>query len=183
MFSSCCRCVNKKALKEDLSENGDVDDDEQVSPASNAEKTAKNDGGEKEESKAQSKRDNKLLHCTDEPLDTTLMVIIEENDAKEDDTIEKENEEPLPPPPPPAVSNNEYVEVIHHALGEKPSSGSLESENESVKSLNGLRKVNDMTDEEKQQLLDQEGGVKYSEYGKIFFFISFMYKYSILIFH
>lgn len=168
MFSSCCRCVNKKALKDELSEN----DDEQVSPATNA----------ADESKAQGKSsDNRsLMHIDEPPIDTTLMVIIEENDAKEDDVVEVSKVSSTP------------VEVINQSSAEAAATPAKESDNdtesESVKSSNGdtiedginVRKVNDMTDEEKQQLLDQN--VKCQEDGKFhvqLYFLSILpYKIS-----
>lgn len=71
MFSSCCRCVNKKALKEQTSENeNEIDDDERP----------KSPNGTNNSGAAHTASDDDDGYASRNELDTTLKVIIEEND-------------------------------------------------------------------------------------------------------
>lgn len=132
MFSSCCRCVNKKALKEQVSEN-----DEDETALTGVEKTSYDD-------QLPVTADDNRLMSNEDAIDTTLMVIIEENEAKEEDILKEvaaqshESDD----------TDNGYVQVIGDKVPSASPSPPPSTETESE------RKINDMTDEEKQNLLD-----------------------------
>lgn len=148
MFSSCCRCVNRKALKEQLSENdNEFEEDEEEAQKSSRAQAAAGDNAASDDDGYSSRNE----------LDTTLRVIIEENDNNRE---EEEGEGAGQHNDDAAATSNDVVTKTNSAAGAgagvvgETSGQNQQSENESVSAI--VNNACNISDEEKQKMLDKQ---------------------------